>query len=38
MRKRVNAMGSTGSCSAACPQLLPPSADTITFVIRPSPE
>ena len=38
MRKRVNAFGSTGSCSAACAQLLPPSAETITLEMRPLPE
>jgi hypothetical protein len=38
MRNRVNATLSTGSCSAASPQLCPPSADTMTFVILPLPE
>src|SRR5215471_13027535 len=36
--KRVNDFGCTGSCSAASPQLLPPSADTSTFAMRPVPE
>ena len=35
---RVKALLKTGSCSAASPQLWPPSAETITFEIRPVPE
>ena len=35
IRKRVSAFGSTGSESAATPQLLPPSADTSTLAILP---
>jgi hypothetical protein len=38
MRKRVNALLSTGSDRAASPQLLPPSAETKTLEIRPAPE
>jgi hypothetical protein len=38
MRNRVSALLSTGASSAASPQLLPPSAETITFAIRPLPE
>ena len=37
MRKRVNALGSTGSCNSAGAQLSPPSAETSTFFIRPRP-
>src|SRR4051812_15212760 len=38
MRKRVNDLLITGSCSAASAQVLPASADTITLVMRPLPE
>jgi hypothetical protein len=38
MRKRVNALLSTGSDKPASAQLLPPSAETMTLVIRPAPE
>src|SRR5271155_71840 len=38
MRKRVSALLSTGVCSAASPQLLPPSADTSTLLMRPLPD
>ena len=37
-RNLVNALGFTGSCRAAGAQVLPPSAETITFEIRPFPE
>src|SRR3954452_9997 len=37
-RKRVNALLSTGACSPAGAQLLPPSADTSTLLMRPFPE
>ena len=38
MRKRVNACGCAGPCSAASAQLLPPSAETRTREMRPLPE
>ena len=38
MRKRVKVFVITGCCSAASAQVLPPSADTMTFVILPAPE
>jgi hypothetical protein len=38
MLKRVKAFGSRGSSSAASPQLLPPSAETMTLSPRPLPE
>src|SRR5436853_400618 len=38
IRKRVSALLSTGVCSAATPQLLPPSADTSTLLMRPLPD
>ena len=37
-RKRVNAFGSTGSCSATSAHVFPPSAVTITFAMRPLAE
>jgi len=36
--ERVKAFGTMGSCSAAWAQLWPPSAETMTLVIRPVPE
>ena len=38
MRNLVNALLNTGASSAASPQLLPPSAETLTFATRPLPE
>jgi hypothetical protein len=38
MRKRVKALLSTGADKPASAQLLPPSAETMTLVIRPAPE
>src|SRR5215472_9654236 len=38
IRKRVNALLRTGACNAACAQLLPPSAETSTLLMRPFPE
>src|SRR5262252_5609667 len=38
IRKRVNALLRTGCCRAAWAQLLPPSAETSTLLIRPLPE
>src|SRR5215467_2400112 len=38
MRKRVTDLDSTGSCNAASPQLLPPSAETSTLAILPYPD
>src|SRR5579871_6328112 len=38
IRNRVSALGSTGACSAATAQDLPPSAETSTLAIRPCPD
>ena len=35
---RVKDLLKTGSCSAASPQLCPPSAEIMTLEIRPAPE
>ena len=37
-RKRVSALLSTGSCNFAGAQLLPPSAETSTCLMRPLPD
>src|SRR6266851_3343557 len=37
-RKRVRAFGNTGPFSIARAQVLPPSAETSTFEIRPAPD